>query len=275
MACALAVATLLTWTLASRAQTPKPSSNAATQLEQHSGDGRKLFQAICSACHGLDGRGGERGPDIAARQEVLALSDAKTLAVLQNGIPSAGMPSFAKLGDVQLKAVLAYLRTLQGKTEGALPGNPEKGKILYLGKAHCADCHMVDGHGGFLGADLSVLGLNQSAAEIRNAILGPGDSSDSRRRPVVVTTRTGQSYKGIARNEDNFSLQMQTFDGVFHPFLKSDLTQIRFLSEPIMPADYAATLSSAELDDLASYLLSVARKGTKSGGTEQNGDDDE
>jgi len=33
---------------------------------------------------------------------------------------------------------------LQGRREaGKLPGNPEAGKVLFFGKARCAECHMV------------------------------------------------------------------------------------------------------------------------------------
>src|SRR5256885_9825619 len=38
-----------------------------------------------------------------------------------------------------------------------------------------------------------------------------------------VTTREGLQFTGIARNEDNFSLQLQSLDGAFHLFAKSDL----------------------------------------------------
>src|SRR4029077_12361123 len=87
-------------------------------------DGRKLFDSVCATCHGLDGRGGERGPNIATRPEVQQLSDEETLRVLQAGIPAAGMPGFDALGAPMLKAVMGYLRTLQRVSHAvSIPGN--------------------------------------------------------------------------------------------------------------------------------------------------------
>jgi hypothetical protein len=46
---------------------------------------------------------------------VVALSDADLIKVVQNGTP-AGMPSFSQLGDANIRVVVDFLRTLQGKT---------------------------------------------------------------------------------------------------------------------------------------------------------------
>jgi len=45
---------------------------------------------------------------------VVALSDADLIKVVQDGTP-AGMPSFSQLGDANIRAVVDYLRTLQGQ----------------------------------------------------------------------------------------------------------------------------------------------------------------
>jgi len=37
-------------------------------------EGRQTFAASCASCHGLDGRGSERAPDIADRPDVRELS---------------------------------------------------------------------------------------------------------------------------------------------------------------------------------------------------------
>jgi len=46
---------------------------------------------------------------------VVTLSDADLIKVVQDGTP-AGMPSFSRLGDANIRAVVDFLRTLQGKT---------------------------------------------------------------------------------------------------------------------------------------------------------------
>jgi hypothetical protein len=80
-----------------------------------------------------------------------------------------------------------------------------------------------------------------------------------------VTGKDGKSYSGLVRNEDNFSLQLQSLDGTFYLFSKSDLASITFHEESLMPADYGSKLSGAELDALAAYLASIARTKQKHG----------
>ena len=227
-------------------------------------NGRKTFESVCATCHGLDGRGGERGPNITTRAEVQQLSDEETLHVLQTGIPMAGMPAFGALGAPKINAVLAYLRVLQGEGKASpILGDVKRGKLLFFGKARCANCHMIGGLGGFIGADLSSYGSNGSAKEIRTAITDPNQDLDPRERAVLVTTREGRQFTGIARNEDNFSLQLQTLDGTFHLLPKTDLAHFEYLPKSLMPSDYGSVLSATELDDLVSYLVHAARAAKK------------
>jgi cytochrome c oxidase cbb3-type subunit 3 len=229
--------------------------------------GHRTFESTCAPCHGLDGKGGERAPDIATRPEVTRLSDPELLKILRAGIPEKGMPPFAALGPAKLSALLSYVRSLQGKgTETPVAGNTARGKELFWGKAGCADCHMVNGAGGFLGRDLSNYGENHSATEIRAAIVKPEITAGTHGHVADVTTaEDGKSYSGLVRNEDNFSLQLQSLDGTFHLFSKSDLAAITFRQESLMPADYGSKFSGAELDALAAYVASIARTKQKRG----------
>ena len=106
---------------------PKPQLNSANT------EGQKIFASTCAGCHGLDGRGGERAPNIAQNREVQRLSDAELTRIVQEGVPGTGMPAFHSLASSDVKAVVAYLRTLQGTNKtSALPGNPVRGKAVVL-----------------------------------------------------------------------------------------------------------------------------------------------
>jgi putative heme-binding domain-containing protein len=170
------------------------------------------------------------------------------------------MPPFGSLGRDKLSALLVYVRTLQGKgSAAAIPGDPQKGRRLFFGAARCSECHMVRGEGGFLSSDLSAYGANLAASEIRSAITKPGGDSSESRTLVTATLRDGRVTDGVVRNEDNFSLQLQSVDGTFHLLQKSDLAKVEPHAKPLMP-DYGSTLTPAELDDLAGYLMTVARQ---------------
>src|SRR5260370_12968630 len=77
-------------------------------------DGRKTFESVCATCHGLDGKGGERGPNVATRAEVQRLSDEETLRILRAGIPAAGMPAVGALGLPKMKTLMGVFGVLQG-----------------------------------------------------------------------------------------------------------------------------------------------------------------
>jgi cytochrome c oxidase cbb3-type subunit 3 len=257
---------LLAWALfflavaGAQGQRPRRAASETQGPNPAIAEGRQAFESRCAACHGLDGRGSERAPDVATRAGVLRLSNADLFKIIQRGMPAAGMPSFATLDNSRINALVSYLRLLQGKIGGAkVAGDPQKGKALFYGKARCADCHMMDGAGGYIASDLSSLGRTRTPEEIRDAITKPSGNNGTSRGVVEVTTRDGQSFSGVLRNEDNFSLQLQTLDGVFHLFVKSDLANVAHQAEPLMPSDYGSSLNKSEFDDLISFMVMAAR----------------
>ncbi len=75
----------------------------------------------------------------------------------------------------------------------------------------------------------------------------------------MLTTRDGDRLEGIIRNEDNFSVQLQTKDGGFHFFEKSELRAVEPLGQSLMPTNYSQRFSPDELNDLVSYLMNGGR----------------
>jgi mono/diheme cytochrome c family protein len=88
------------------------SAQAAMKPQELTADaaqGRHLFLMNCAHCHGDDAHGDE-GPDL----HDLHKSDVRIHEVITAGIKGE-MPSFGKkLGDPDVRELIAYLRTLHG-----------------------------------------------------------------------------------------------------------------------------------------------------------------
>jgi putative heme-binding domain-containing protein len=254
------IAVVLTCVLtASHAQTTVSGAKKPKQSKQKLAAGRQTFESSCAPCHGLNGKGGERGPDIVTRLEIARLSDSETAKVLREGILQKGMPPFAALGPAKLSDVLNYLRSLQGTGKAlTLMASSEEGKEVFRGKGGCSQCHMIHGAGGFLGPDLSDYGAIHSADDLRSAIVNADKRPSFSKGLVKATTNDGRQISGLVRNEDNFSVQLQALDGTFHLLEKSDVSELESDSAPLMPDNYGSSLSKSELEQLVGYLLSVA-----------------
>ena len=234
--------------------------------------GEKTFASTCAGCHGLDGQGGEHAPNIVKNPRVQHLSDAQVSAIISNGISGTGMPAFHSLTDAKIREIVSYLRALQGKDgTHVLLGDAKRGKEIFFGKGECSSCHAMRGAGGFLGPDLSSYGTGTSAQAVLDAIVNRNRIVPAGYRQAVVTTRDGNKFEGVVRNEDNFSLQLQTKDGEFHFFQKSDLQNVDRSDQSAMPANYRERLSSTELDDLVNYLMNAG----KAAGKQASEDDEE
>jgi cytochrome c oxidase cbb3-type subunit III len=251
----LLVLAIYSLSLASAQQKPSTSGSKGS-----SGPGRSLFNSTCAACHGLDGRGSDKAVNISGSDRVRKYSDAQLSNIVSNGIPETGMPAFRTLNATQIHAIVAYLRSLQGKSQiRTLPGDPKRGKEIFFGKGECSSCHSISGQGGFLGPDLTEYAATSSVEAIREEIIRMPRTPAMGYRKAAVTTASGDRMEGIVRNEDNFSLQLQTIEGSFHFFKKVELRGFERLDGSLMPVDYRDRLNEGELNDLASFLLTTPR----------------
>jgi putative heme-binding domain-containing protein len=254
---ALALVSGLPFALAQRGSPSKHPSNSGSL-------GRNTYNVSCAACHGLDGHGSDKAVNIGAGADAQHFSDAQLSGIIANGVPGTGMPAFRNLSPKQVQAVVLYLRSLQGRTEArTLRGDPKRGKELFFGKGECSTCHTVSGEGGFLGPDLSSYAATAVPTAVRDQIIKAQRTPAFSYRPAVLTTADGERFEGLIRNEDNFSVQFQTKDGSFHFFQKSDLRNLERGETSLMPTDYGDRLSSSEVNDLVSFLVSATPDANK------------
>jgi cytochrome c oxidase cbb3-type subunit 3 len=266
---------LLLWAFnpsSSLGQQNSPSKHAKVTREA----GRTTYNSSCAGCHGLDGRGSDKAVNISESDKIRHLSDVQLSDIISNGVPGTGMPAFHSLSAQQTRAVVSYLRSLQGKGEAqSLPGNAIRGKEIFFGKGECSSCHTISGQGGFLGPDLSGYGASAPSKAIRAEIVRPQRLSPQGYRPAVLITSAGDRLEGLVRNEDNFSVQFQTKDGAFHFFQKSELRSFDRLEGSLMPTNYGERLGPGELDDLVSYLMSASPNASKAVRPHKEEDDTE
>jgi alcohol dehydrogenase (cytochrome c) len=136
-------------------------------------------------------------------------------------------------------------------TQAAVPGDAAAGERFFAGKGTCASCHMVRGRGGILGPDLSDIGHDRTTAQIEQALREPGARSVSAAyRTVAVRLRSGQTIRGIAKNETRFDLQLLDMDGKLHLLSKDRVAEV-VNEKTLMPKLDA---SEGEIRDLVAYL---------------------
>jgi disulfide bond formation protein DsbB len=106
--------------VASPLAAPPAASPVAVSVE----DGKKLFQQTCAACHGMEGQGVPNlGKDMTTSAFIQQRNNDELLAFIKQGRmpgdpanttgvampPKGGNPA---LQDPQLRAIIAYIRTL-------------------------------------------------------------------------------------------------------------------------------------------------------------------
>jgi putative heme-binding domain-containing protein len=217
--------------------------------------GERLYLTHCARCHGLQGEGG-RGPTL-ARPRLASASDDDTLrTVIRSGIAGTGMPG-TRLLEAELRELAAYVRKLGQAPPTTLPGDPQRGAVLYQTKGDCAACHTIAGQGGAVGPDLTGIGTSRSAPHLRESLVNPAADFPRGFAFVRAVTRAGKALTGVRVNEDTFSIQFRDTKGVLHSFWKTELRELRKdLQKSPMPS-YRDSLSAAELDDLVAYLASL------------------
>src|SRR6201998_1997549 len=72
--------------------------------------GQSDVSSNCAGCHGLDGRGSDKGADIAGSVNVRHLSDPQVSDTISSGIPGTGMPAFHSLPGPQIRALAGSVR---------------------------------------------------------------------------------------------------------------------------------------------------------------------
>jgi cytochrome c oxidase cbb3-type subunit III len=239
--------------------------------------GEYQFRINCALCHGLGAHGGGRGPDLTRPVKKHTHSDADMFQVISNGIPGTAMPANGTNGqgvgmtEQEIWQIIAYIRSQEVKAPAKPVGDPQHGKNLFYGDANCSLCHMVEGRGGRLGPDLSVVGTTRTRDALIDSVRNPsrrlawGLTEATKEFPqeyesVAVVTADGKEIKGITLNEDAFSVQIMDNSEQVILLEKDKLQSFQKSRTSAMPKYVPDTLSDKDLDDILAFLAGVGEK---------------
>lgn len=230
-------------------------------------EGRSLFRLACGLCHGPEGGGGVRGPNLTSSVLQHGSTDEEIKHTIQSGVAGTAMPA-NDLSDDELNQLVAFLRARRAPSPEKRTGNAEAGRELFWGEGNCSSCHMVEGKGGRLGPNLSRVGSSRSLPYLRQSIRTPdADLSVGMQEPfkdfaqlyekVIVTTADGTKVTGVALNEDAYSVQLMDLSQQLRLFLKSEVKQVQHTGRSLMPAYNEDVLDDAAVRDLVAYLYTL------------------
>jgi putative heme-binding domain-containing protein len=234
----------------------RESQNEAIGDPQAIAAGAKLYSTSCAGCHGPDGSGGGRGPNLVQRSLWHPLGDEAIFNVIRKGVRGADMPP-TDLSDEDTWKLVAFLHALIGPAaENSAPGDPEAGReIFWSAKGGCSSCHSIRGKGGHTAPDLTNVGGSRPLAVIKKSIVEPAkDLYLLGLEAVVIQLKNGQVIRGVARNRNNYSLQVVDANGDLHLLSMLDVAELKIYETSQMPGDYAKRLSAQELENLLAYL---------------------
>jgi putative heme-binding domain-containing protein len=221
--------------------------------------GEQIYLASCASCHGQEGDQ-ITGVDLGSGRFRRASTDQALAAIVRAGIPDTAMPPNT-LSEADAARVVAYLRSLPAArlAEGptlAFGGDADNGRAVYDGKGKCADCHRVEGSGGFLGPDLSSVGLTRRAGELERALIDPDVDMRDGSRVAVVVNDDGTTVTARLLNHDTYSLQLIETSGRLVSISKDDVRSWDIPARSVMP-NYRGTLTDSELSDVLAYLRTL------------------
>jgi cytochrome c oxidase cbb3-type subunit 3 len=239
--------------------------------------GESEFRINCALCHGLGAHGGGRGPDLTRAKKKHVHSDAEMFQVISSGIPGTVMPANGTNGqgvgmtDEEIWQIITYIGSVEVKAPAKLAGNAAHGKELFYGDGNCSLCHMVEGKGGRMGPELTGVGGSRTREAIIDSVRNPsrrlawGLTEATKEFPqeyetITAVTADGKEIKGVALNEDSFSVQLMDTSEQIHLLEKGRLRSFKKSRESLMPVYKPDILSDKDLDDIVAYLVGVGTK---------------
>ena len=244
----------------SNTEAPATSKNVFTKP----GDihqGRALIRALCSRCHGMDGKGG-KGPDLTDGVFRHGETNEEIIRNIRDGIPGTGMPGIGDVLDEWNWQILSYLRAEASKRtrdQQKLRGDSVRGYELFK-KHKCASCHWGGSSVGRRGPNLAR--LHATADYVRKSLLDPDSQIDGSYQPLTLLMNDGSVLQGMRLHENTYYVLLIDEHEVLKTIPKSRIDELRKPHKSLMPG-FAKELNARDVEDLTAYIFSLQEEPKK------------
>lgn len=238
--------------------------------------GRAVYSVTCSACHGVDLRGGQLGGPNLLRSQVL-LNDQHgelILPIVRGARADKGMPPIA-MSDADVTAVAEFMHSVAAASggQGAPPdtdasapnpivGDASAGQAYFAAK--CSSCHSATGDLQAIATRVSDpralqnLWVSGGAAGGR----GRGGGGAAARTPVrvtaAITTRTGERVEGDLLQLDDFLVTVRLTDGSVRSFRReAAVPKVEIRDPREAHRTLLTTYTEKDMHDVTAYLVTL------------------
>jgi cytochrome c oxidase cbb3-type subunit 3 len=229
-----------------------------------------VYSGVCSACHGVDARGGQLGGPNLLRSQLVLNDQAGELVgpVIHGSRAERGMPPIP-MSDEDVKAVAAFLHALQAaaRPQGAPPdsgtpppdalvGDATAGRAYFAAK--CSTCHTPDALTG-------VATKYPEAKILQNAWVtggggrgGRGGGGSARPITAAITLPSGEKVEGRLLRIDDFLVSIALPDETVRSFRRDGDRPRVDITDPLAGHKALLTvLTDKDMHDVTAFLATM------------------
>lgn len=231
--------------------------------------GKVVYSGMCSACHGVDARGGQLGgPNLLRSQLVLNDQVGELIApVIKGSRAERGMPPMP-LSDDDIKAVTEFLHFLQAsaRPQGAPPdsgtplpdalvGDASAGQKYFAAK--CSTCHTPETLRG-IATRFPEAKVLQNTWVTGGGGGGRGRGAGGRPVTATVTLPSGEKIEGRLARIDDFLVTLVLADETVRSFRRDGDRPRVDINDPLAGHRALLTvLTDKDMHDVTAFLATL------------------
>ncbi len=241
--------------------------------------GRALYSVNCTACHGVDLRGGQlNGPNLLRSQLMLNDQEGELLLpIVQGARADKGMPPLPLPPD-DVKAVAAYIHSVlaSAQRQGAPPAGEEPILNVLVGDAaageayfaaKCSSCHSTTGNLAGIGTrfpdakalqNFWVSGGRAGGRGGGGGFRGAGPPNNARAVTATITLAAGEKIEGRVVRYDDFLITLALEDGSQRTVRREGDKPKVEIRDPLEPhRALLGVYTDKDIHDVTAYLVTV------------------